>query len=70
MWKGTAFGGYKSRDAVPQLVEEYVKGELDIDSFVTHHFTFEDINKSFEALKGGECLRAVMYIDKSLMPQQ
>lgn len=24
-WKGTAFGGYKSRTDVPKLVEEYLK---------------------------------------------
>ena len=25
VWKGTAFGGYKSRTDVPKLVEEYMK---------------------------------------------
>merc|ERR1712035_55148 len=25
VWKGTAFGGWKSRDSVPRLVEEYMK---------------------------------------------
>jgi len=25
VWKGTAFGGYRSRSQVPQLVESYLK---------------------------------------------
>jgi S-(hydroxymethyl)glutathione dehydrogenase/alcohol dehydrogenase len=25
VWKGTAFGGYKSRTDVPKLVDEYLK---------------------------------------------
>lgn len=29
VWKGTAFGGYKSRTDVPKLVEEYMK-QVDI----------------------------------------
>ncbi|KAL9647368.1 hypothetical protein ABK040_011732 [Willaertia magna] len=70
VWKGTAFGGYKSRDSVPQLVEQYMKGEINVDDFVTHHYKFENINDSFTALKGGNCLRAVMYYDESIMPKQ
>ena len=31
VWKGTAFGGYKSRDSVPGLVEEYMAGTLKVD---------------------------------------
>ena len=38
-WKGTAFGGWKSRTAVPRLVEQVLKGDLPIDHYVTHQFT-------------------------------
>jgi threonine dehydrogenase-like Zn-dependent dehydrogenase len=37
-WKGTAFGGYKSRTDVPKLVEQYLSGNLPIDHFITHVF--------------------------------
>lgn len=60
-WVGTAFGGWKSRTYVPQLVDRVVKGELPVDQFITH--TFEGIEKwpeAFEALHGGDCLRAVV----------
>ena len=32
-WKGTAFGGFKSRDEVPALVERVMGGELPIDAY-------------------------------------
>ena len=35
-WKGTAFGGYKSRTDVPKLVDQYLAGNLPIDHFITH----------------------------------
>ena len=29
-WKGTAFGGWKSRDDVPKLVEDYIAGKMKV----------------------------------------
>jgi Zn-dependent alcohol dehydrogenase len=37
-WKGTAFGGWKSRSDVPKLVQKVMRGELLIDSYVTHDY--------------------------------
>ena len=34
---GTAFGGWKTRDAIPMLVERSLKGEIALDHFVTHN---------------------------------
>ncbi|OQR94433.1 hypothetical protein ACHHYP_01296 [Achlya hypogyna] len=60
-WKGTAFGGYKSRSEVPKLVKDSMAGELPIDHFITHRFQgVETINDAIKALKGGDCLRAVV----------
>ena len=35
-WKGTAFGGYKSRSEVPELVDEHLRGDLPLAQYVTH----------------------------------
>lgn len=60
-WMGTAFGGYKSRTDVPQLVEDYLSGDLPIEHFITHNFEgVENINTAIDALHGGDCLRAVV----------
>ena len=60
-WKGTAFGGFKSRTEVPELVEQYMQGSLPIDHYVTHQFTgVETINEAMNLLHDGKCLRAVI----------
>lgn len=61
VWKGCAFGGWKSRDGVPKLVDIYMKGEIDIDKFITHRRDgIETLNEVFELLKSGESLRCVI----------
>jgi len=71
-WKGTAFGGWKSRTEVPRLVQTVMRGELNIDPYITHTFKgLESVNASIEALHGGECLRAVVQIaDSGVTPQK
>lgn len=60
-WKGTAFGGFKSRDQVPGLVEQYLAGSLAIDHFITNEFTgIAGIAQAIEAMHSGSCLRAVV----------
>jgi len=59
-WKGTAFGGWKSRPQVPMLVDMYMDGLLKIDEYITHEMEFSKINEAFELLSKGECLRCVL----------
>jgi len=62
-WKGTAFGGWKSRTEVPRLVQTVMRGELDVEPYITHTFNgLENVNASIDALHGGDCLRAVIKI--------
>lgn len=60
VWKGTAFGGYKSIDGVPQLVEDFLAGKLPLDDFITHNMPLEKINEAFELMHAGKSLRAVV----------
>jgi len=60
-WVGTAFGGWKTRTDVPNLVDLHLAGELPIDQFITH--TLQGVEKTNEAihiLESGECLRCVV----------
>jgi len=59
-WKGTAFGGFKSRDSVPKLVEKYLNHQLKIDEFITHTMPIEEINTAFELLHDGKSLRSMV----------
>lgn len=61
VWKGTAFGGFKSRRDIPILVDKCMAGELPIDHFITHNFKgVGKTNEAIDALHSGECLRAVV----------
>jgi S-(hydroxymethyl)glutathione dehydrogenase/alcohol dehydrogenase len=62
IWKGTAFGGYKSRTDVPKLVRQHLDGNLPIDHFITHVFHgVEKTNDAINAMHAGNCLRAVVH---------
>lgn len=61
VWRGTAFGGFKSRQQVPGLVTRCMSGELSLDKYITHRMPFADINKAIHLLHEGDCLRCVLY---------
>merc|ERR1711936_816357 len=65
-WKGTAFGGWKSRTEVPKLVQTVMRGEMALEPFITHTFKgLDQVNASIDALHSGDCLRAVVQIGES-----
>ena len=43
--------GWKSRDSVPQLVEDYLGKKV---KFITHTFTLTDINQAFDVMHQGK----------------
>jgi S-(hydroxymethyl)glutathione dehydrogenase/alcohol dehydrogenase len=62
-WAGSAFGGVKSRDGVPDLVEKYMKKELKVDEFITHKFDLAQINDAFHAMHKGDVSSAHRFAD-------
>ena len=46
--------GWKSRDSVPKLVEDYLGGKLKVDEFVSHNFSLESINEAFTVMHEGK----------------
>ncbi|XP_039027018.1 alcohol dehydrogenase-like 7 [Hibiscus syriacus] len=61
---GSLYGGVKTKSDLPLLLKRYTDKELVVDEFVTHDIRFEDINKAFELLLGGKCIRCVIWMDK------
>lgn len=57
---GTYFGGWKSRDQVPKLVEDYMSKNLMVDEFITHTLSIDSINDAVDMMKKGECVRTVV----------
>ncbi len=60
VWKGTAFGGAKSRTQVPQIVDWYMDGKINIDDLITHTMPLDQINDAFDLMHAGESIRSVV----------
>jgi S-(hydroxymethyl)glutathione dehydrogenase/alcohol dehydrogenase len=60
VWKGTAFGGAKSRRDVPKIVDWYMDGKIEIDPMITHTLPLDQINDAFDLMHKGESIRSVI----------
>ncbi|KAK1308049.1 Alcohol dehydrogenase 2 [Acorus calamus] len=61
--KGTFFGNYKPRTDIPNVVEMYMKKELELEKFLTHRVKFSEINKAFDLMLKGEGLRCIITME-------
>ncbi|XP_053559440.1 alcohol dehydrogenase 1 [Bombina bombina] len=57
---GGLFGGWKSKEAVPKLVSEFMDNKFQLDGLISFKFPFEKINEGFELLRKGESIRTVL----------
>ncbi len=57
---GSSFGGVKGRDQVPQLVQLYLDGQLDVDPFLSHSITLDEVNRGFELMHDQDGIRSVI----------
>ncbi len=60
-WQGSAFGGVKGRSQLPDYVQMYLDGKLEVDRFITHTLPLSDINRAFELMEQGQSIRSVVY---------
>jgi S-(hydroxymethyl)glutathione dehydrogenase/alcohol dehydrogenase len=57
---GSSFGGVKGRDQVPQFVERWLAGEIDVEPFVSHSFALDEVNRGFELMEAQDGIRSVI----------
>ncbi len=57
---GSSFGGVKGRDQVPEFVQLYLDGKLDVDPFISHRMPLEDVNHAFELMERQDGIRSVL----------
>src|SRR5262249_34433043 len=57
---GSSFGGVKGRDQVPQLVQRYLDGDIDVDPFISHRITLDEVNRGFELMHAQDGIRSVI----------
>jgi S-(hydroxymethyl)glutathione dehydrogenase/alcohol dehydrogenase len=57
---GSSFGGVKGRDQVPQLVERYLRGEIDVAPLISHDLSLDEVNRGFELMEAQDGIRSVI----------
>jgi S-(hydroxymethyl)glutathione dehydrogenase/alcohol dehydrogenase len=57
---GSSFGGVKGRDQVPKLVAMYMRGEIDVDPFISHRMPLEHVNRAFELMHAQDGIRSIL----------
>ncbi|HEM6923290.1 TPA: S-(hydroxymethyl)glutathione dehydrogenase/class III alcohol dehydrogenase [Providencia rettgeri] len=62
-WRGTAFGGVKGRSQLPKMVEDAMKGDIELAPFVTHTLPLDSINEAFDLMHEGKSIRTVIHYD-------
>ena len=58
--RGSSFGGVKGRDQVPELVDLYLRGDIDVDPFISHRMPLDDINRAFQLMEAQDGIRSVL----------
>ncbi|KAF1854848.1 hypothetical protein Lal_00003410 [Lupinus albus] len=61
VWRGSAFGGVKGRTELPSYVEKAEKGEIPLDTFITHTMGLDRINEAFDLMHEGKSIRTVIH---------
>jgi S-(hydroxymethyl)glutathione dehydrogenase/alcohol dehydrogenase len=57
---GSSFGGVKGRDQVPQFVERWLAGEIDVEPFISHTLSLDEVNRGFELMEAQDGIRSVI----------
>jgi S-(hydroxymethyl)glutathione dehydrogenase/alcohol dehydrogenase len=57
---GSSFGGLKGREDVPELVSRYLQGDIDVDPFISHRITLDQVNHGFELMEAQAGIRSVI----------
>ncbi len=61
--QGGSFGGARGRTHVPQLAKMYAEGKLDLDGFVSHRITLDQVNEGFDMIEAQDGIRSVILFD-------
>jgi S-(hydroxymethyl)glutathione dehydrogenase/alcohol dehydrogenase len=61
VWRGSAFGGVKGRTQLPGMVEDAMRGDIQLDPFITHTLPLERINEAFDLMHDGKSIRTVIH---------
>ena len=58
--RGSSYGGARTREDLPRLVNLYLAGKLRIDELVNRRYGLDEANEAFRALAAGELARGLI----------
>ena len=58
--QGSNMGSNRFRIDMPQLLDFYLQGRLNLDEMISRHGKLENVNEAFRAMKAGEVARTVI----------
>ena len=60
---GSSFGGVKGRTQVPQLVDRWLAGEIDVERSSRIDSTLDEVERGFELMERQDGIRSVISFD-------
>src|SRR6186997_3211029 len=57
---GSSFGGVKGRTQVPQFVDRWLAGEIDVNALISHRISLDEVNRGFELMERQDGIRSVI----------
>ena len=60
---GSSFGGVRGRDQVPQLVDRWLAGDIDVAPLISHRISLDEVNRGFELMEAQDGIRSVIAFD-------
>jgi S-(hydroxymethyl)glutathione dehydrogenase/alcohol dehydrogenase len=60
---GSSFGGVKGRSQVPELVQRWLGGEIDVESLLSHRVRLDEIDHAFELMEAQDGIRSIIHFD-------
>jgi S-(hydroxymethyl)glutathione dehydrogenase/alcohol dehydrogenase len=50
----------KGREGVPRLVDRWLAGDINVDPFISHHITLDQVNHGFSLMEAQDGIRSVI----------
>jgi S-(hydroxymethyl)glutathione dehydrogenase/alcohol dehydrogenase len=57
---GSSFGGVKGRTQVPQLVDRWLRGDVDVPALLSHRITLDRVNEGFDLMHHQDGIRSII----------
>ncbi len=48
---------------MPELIERYMAGEINVDPFLSHELTLDEVNRGFELMEAQDGIRSVIHFN-------